>query len=85
MKTKLTLMILLLAGGVAMAERQDDNQRKPPTAKELMERLDKDKDGKISESEFDGPAEHFKKFDKNNDGYLSTDEIPSGPPPKGDR
>jgi hypothetical protein len=48
----------------------------------FIERLDTDKDGKVSASEFDGPARHFKQLDKNNDGFLSEDEAPSGPPPR---
>ncbi|MDF7825359.1 hypothetical protein P4B35_15140 [Pontiellaceae bacterium B12227] len=81
MKTQL-IMALLLAAGTTMAQRQENNNnRQPPTAAELISRLDKDKDGKVSESEFDGPAEHFSQFDTNGDGYLSESEIPSGPPP----
>ncbi|MDF7807824.1 hypothetical protein P4E94_10280 [Pontiellaceae bacterium B12219] len=51
----------------------------------FVARLDKDKDGKVSADEFDGPSEHFSQLDKNNDGYLGEDEAPSGPPPRGRR
>lgn len=37
-------------------------------------------DGKVSESEFPGPSEHFQEFDKNNDGYIDKDEAPTKPP-----
>ncbi|MDP7033218.1 MAG: sulfatase-like hydrolase/transferase [Planctomycetota bacterium] len=43
-------------------------------------RFDKDGDGKISREEFSGPARRFDRLDKNRDGVLSGDEIPSGPP-----
>ncbi|MCP4154014.1 MAG: calcium-binding protein, partial [bacterium] len=43
-------------------------------------RLDKDKDGKVSKSEFDGPKLHFKDFDKNGDGFIEKSEAPTGPP-----
>ncbi len=46
----------------------------------FIKRLDKDKDGKISKAEFDGPSFHFSQFDKNNDGFLSENEAPKGPP-----
>ncbi len=46
-------------------------------------RLDLDGDGKVSRSEFDGPAHHFTKFDKNNNGFISEAEAPKGPPPHG--
>ncbi len=62
----------------------------PPSATDLLTRLDQDGDGKISESEFDGPAEHFSQFDTDGDGYLTESEIPDGPPggqgpPRGQR
>ncbi len=50
---------------------------------ELVKRLDKDGDGRISAVEFDGPDEHFTQFDTNKDGYLTEDEVPSGPPADG--
>lgn len=59
--------------------------RKPPTAAEFISKLDKDGDGKVSQAEFDGPAEHFTASDANKDGYISTDEVPSGPPKGGRR
>lgn len=80
MKTKI-LFTLLLAAGTTMAQQQGGQSRQAPSAQDLINRLDKDKDGKISQSEFDGPSEHFSQFDTNGDGYLSADEIPSGPPP----
>jgi len=46
----------------------------------FIKRLDKDKDGKVSKAEFDGPPFHFTQFDKNQDGFLSEDEAPKGPP-----
>lgn len=52
-----------------------------PTGKRFVSRLDKDGDGKVSKSEFDGPPEHFKDFDRNGDGFITADEAPSGPPP----
>ncbi len=46
----------------------------------FIKRLDKDNDGKVSKSEFDGPANHFSHLDKDNDGYISQSEAPNGPP-----
>lgn len=79
MKAKLTVLLLLAAGTTVIAKRNEEN-RHPPTAAEIMAKLDQNKDGKISQSEFDGPAEHFSQLDKNSDGYISESEIPSGPP-----
>jgi len=44
--------------------------------------LDKDGDGKVSRSEFDGPKDRFRHHDRNNDGYITEDEAPQGPPPQ---
>lgn len=80
MKTQVTVLLLLVAA-TAMAQRGNQEGREPPTAAEFVTRLDKDNDGKVSKSEFDGPAEHFIQLDKNSDGYISKDEAPTGPPP----
>ena len=51
----------------------------------FVHRLDQDGDGKVSRQEFDGPDSHFSRFDQDCDGYLSSDEAPSGPPPRRNR
>jgi arylsulfatase A-like enzyme len=43
-------------------------------------RFDKNGDGIISKSEFTGPTRRFERLDKNRDGQLTGDEIPTGPP-----
>jgi len=42
----------------------------------FVRRLDKNGDGKVSRSEFDGPAHHFNHLDRNRDGYLDSTETP---------
>lgn len=77
------------------ATRRPDSSRSPemprsqptaggngPGAEAFIRRLDRDRDGKVSRSEFDGPAEHFDDFDRNRDGYISAEEAPTGPPPQ---
>lgn len=56
-----------------------------PSGADFVRRLDRDGDGKVSRQEFDGPAQHFSQFDRNQDGYLSQDEAPQGPPPQRNR
>ncbi len=46
----------------------------------FIQRLDKNRDGKVSKTEFDGPRHHFNMLDKNNDGFISANEAPKGPP-----
>jgi Ca2+-binding EF-hand superfamily protein len=79
------ILVCLLAAGTAMAQSDQSDRKAPPTADELIQKLDKDQDGKISKAEFDGPDEHFTMMDKNEDGYISKDEVPSGPPPRKER
>lgn len=62
---------------------QDDGAR--PSAANFIRRLDKDGDGKVSPREFDGPPQGFTRFDKNNDGCITEDEAPQGPPPRRQR
>ena len=59
------------------SEGDDHNSR-------FIKRLDKNGDGKVSKKEFDGPSNHFGHMDKNGDGFLTSNEIPKGPP-KGKR
>lgn len=62
---------------------QVEKENTRPSLKDHIKRLDKDGDGKISKSEFDGPKRFFDRLDKNQDGLLSEDEMPQGPPPGG--
>lgn len=50
-------------------------------AKHFVERLDRDGDGRVSRSEFDGPKQRFGFHDGNGDGYLTVEEIEAAPPP----
>lgn len=53
-----------------------------PTPEKMMEHMDNNKDGKISESEAKGPLKQgFSKIDSNEDGYLSIEELEKAPRP----
>jgi hypothetical protein len=56
---------------------------KPPAGAAFIQRLDRNGDGAVSRSEFDGPRDHFRMWDKNKDGGITADEAPTGPPPPG--
>lgn len=49
----------------------------------FISHLDRDGDGRVSRSEFDGPPVRFDFHDRNRDGYISEEEAPQGPPPGG--
>jgi Ca2+-binding EF-hand superfamily protein len=76
------LLLLVAASFGCHGPQQRDGQRNQAAASpaDLMKRLDTNGDGRLSASEFDGPEAHFLQFDKNGDGFLTIDEIPSGPP-----
>ena len=48
--------------------------------KHFVQRLDRNRDGKVSRTEFDGPRDHFDVLDRNRDGFLGEDEAPKQPP-----
>jgi len=47
-----------------------------PTAGGFVSRLDRNGDGRVSKSEFDGPAWDFPNLDRNGDGFLTEAEAP---------
>ena len=62
-------------GGVAPSVKKDEL----PSAEAMIANLDKDRDGKLSESEaVDQLAKNFKTIDRNRDGKLDKDEIERG-------
>ncbi len=90
--------IVKIAGGTAKSRPMNQIQnsspqgqqadsaglRQPPSkGRGFIDRLDRNGDGMISKSEFDGPPQHFSQFDRNKDGYISANEAPTGPPPRG--
>ena len=54
--------------------------RPEPPLRGGFDRDDTDQDGRVSQAEFSGPADLFNQLDQNGDGYITRDELPSGPP-----
>ena len=79
--------IYLVAGNMVFkidAEKMELEKKKDLTevpitgsAEDVIKRMDKDADGKISKGEWLGAEQMFGKLDKNNDGFLTKDEIPA--------
>lgn len=59
------------------------NGMPPGGERGFVSHLDRDGDGRVSRSEFDGPPDRFDFHDANRDGYITEDEAPKGPPPGG--
>jgi EF hand len=55
----------------------------PPSGEDLIRRLDRDGDGRISREEFDGPADHFGHLDRDEDGFITGEEAAVPPPRPG--
>ncbi len=68
------------ASGQQFGRMRQGQRARGQSGGNFVGRLDQDGDGKVSRSEFDGPSQHFSHLDRNNDGYLSEDEAPQGPP-----
>ena len=77
--------VSLLTVGVSQAE---DKPKRPQrrNAKEMFEKLDKNKDGKISKDEAgERLSKVFDRLDKNKDGFLTLEEVQRQRPGAGNR
>ena len=63
--------------------RPNDRRGERPTVDKLIARMDKNKDGKLSKGEVDGPLlDDFSKIDNNKDGFLTKEELEKTPKPE---
>lgn len=98
MKMKFVMLAAMLASGAAFAEgdkKPGEGGKPRHHGPPPMEKLDTNKDGKVSFEEFkagapkDAPAEKveakFKKLDANGDGSITKDEFAAMRPKDGDR
>jgi Ca2+-binding EF-hand superfamily protein len=68
----------------SFAQSQDRQQKTPPTFSEMLEKMDANADGKLSEDEVKGPLkEGFSTIDTDEDGFISEKELENAPKPKG--
>jgi Ca2+-binding EF-hand superfamily protein len=85
-KAKVVLGILVFLFALSVNAQSSDRQergKKPPTFKELLKKMDANKDGKLSKKEIKGPLKNdFKKIDTNEDDFISKKEFEKAPKPK---
>lgn len=96
---KIGVLSLVLAVGVSCSSTSNQGQsgQRPqqsqggqggqqgqPSVSDLISEMDSNGDGKLSESEVQGPLKSdFSTIDTNDDGYLSEDELENAPKPQG--
>ena len=79
----LFLGITVFFSSDSFAQEQKRENRKPPTFKELLKKMDANEDGKLSKKEIKGPLKNdFDKVDLNDDGFISEKEFEKAPKPK---
>jgi len=81
----LFLGFAFLTSNNVLAQEQGEKRenRKPPTYKELLKKMDTNEDGKLSKKEVKGPIKKdFDKIDTNDDGFISKEELEKAPKPE---
>ena len=61
------------------------NSKRQRNPQKMLDRMDANKDGKLSKEEFRGRPEKFDKIDTDNDGFLSIEELEKRPRRGGNR
>ena len=81
LKTGLATLIICI--GFATVSNAQRGQKERPTFSQLVEKMDTNKVGKISESEVKGPLkDNFSVIDTDEDGFISEEEFNNAPKPK---
>lgn len=83
---EIVFLIMTFIGVFSCSAQVELNKNKgsggPPSPNELMRKMDKNQDGKLSKSEARGPiTKDFDRIDKDGDGFLTIEELASAAPP----
>ncbi|MDO6760079.1 EF-hand domain-containing protein [Tamlana sp. 2_MG-2023] len=83
--TTLAIVFGITVLSTTTAFSQGRGERKgPPEFSELLEKLDENEDGKLSESEVKGPLkDQFSEIDTDEDGFITEEEFKNAPKPQG--
>ncbi|MFB9053660.1 EF-hand domain-containing protein [Formosa undariae] len=83
-KTVLGIAFVSICSVQSMSAQDKGDRKEPPIAEELIQKMDANEDGKLSEDEIKGPLkEHFSDIDTDEDGFLTLKELKEAPKPKG--
>lgn len=84
LKTGIIIGMVAILGTVSLNAQSKNERNEPPTFTELLEQMDKDKDGQLSKDEVKGPLKNdFAKIDTDEDGFITKEELEKVPKPKG--
>lgn len=77
--------VVFICFGITFVTAQSDRgkQQKRPSYEELLEKLDADEDGKLSEEEVEESPmkKQFSNIDTDEDGFISEEEFENAPKP----
>ncbi|MFT5892982.1 MAG: Ca2+-binding EF-hand superfamily protein [Dokdonia sp.] len=78
-----TVALVCFVIGFSNAQSKGERPQKPPTYAKLLEKMDANEDGKLSQEEVKGPLKKkFTDVDTNEDGFISEEEFKNMPKPK---
>lgn len=78
----LGMTVLFTASAFGQSQNRQERKR-PPTFEEMIEDMDTNDDGKLSEDEIKGRLKKdFAKIDTDEDGFITAEEFEKAPKPK---
>ncbi len=76
------MTVLFSASAFGQSQNRQE-RKKPPTFEEMIEEMDANEDGKLSEDEIKGRLKKdFAKIDTDEDGFITAEEFEKAPKPE---
>ncbi|CDF79239.1 conserved hypothetical protein [Formosa agariphila KMM 3901] len=84
LKTVLGIALVTVCSVQSMNAQSKGERKEPPSAEEMMKKMDADEDGQLSAEEVKGPLkDSFADIDTDENGFISLEELEKAPKPKG--
>lgn len=78
-----SILLMTSCNTFGQSDQKQRGKHKPPSFEELLEKMDSNKDGKLSKKEIKGPLKNdFARIDDNKDGFITKEELKKAPKPK---
>lgn len=79
----IVFLTLVVNNTFAQPPQGSEKPKEKPSFGQLLEKMDTNKDGKLAESEVEGPLKNdFARIDANKDGFITEAEMKKAGPPK---